>query len=94
AGLRGLVCSPLEVGAVRAAAGPAAWIVVPGIRGPGEHPGDQARTAGAAAAVSAGATHLVVGRPILRAPDPAEALRRLTEAAAVSPASGGRAGDP
>ena len=70
AGLRGLVCSPLEVGAVRAAGGPDAWIVVPGIRRPGDAAGDQARTATPADAVRSGATHLVVGRPVLQAEDP------------------------
>jgi orotidine-5'-phosphate decarboxylase len=70
AGLRGIVCSPLEVSTVRAAIGPDAWIVVPGIRRPEDAAGDQARTAGPAAAAAAGATHLVVGRPILEAADP------------------------
>lgn len=79
AGLRGLVCSPLEVGEVRSAVGPEPWLVVPGIRGAGDAPDDQARTATAAVAARAGATHLVVGRPVLRAADPAGALRRLAE---------------
>jgi orotidine-5'-phosphate decarboxylase len=81
AGLRGVVCSPLEVGPVRAAVGSHAWIVVPGIRRPGEAVGDQTRTAGPAEAVAAGATHLVVGRPILEARDPRAAFRELAAAA-------------
>ncbi len=91
AGLRGLVCSPLEVAEVRAVAGPAAWLVVPGIREAEAARDDQARTATAGAAARAGATHLVVGRPILGAADPAGTLRRLTEAAATAAAGAGRA---
>jgi orotidine-5'-phosphate decarboxylase len=87
AGLRGIVCSPLEVAMVRAAAGPDAWIVVPGIRRPGDAPGDQARTAAPGEAVRAGATHLVVGRPVLEAAEPRAVFLDLTEAAA----SGGTA---
>lgn len=80
-GLRGIVCSPLEVATVRAAAGSEAWIVVPGIRRPTDAAGDQARTAGPAEATAAGATHLVVGRPILQAEDPREAFLELQSAA-------------
>lgn len=82
AGLRGVVCSPLEVARVRPLLGPDAWLVVPGIRRPGDAPGDQQRTAGPREAVAAGATHLVVGRPILEAADPSEALASFLEAAA------------
>lgn len=91
AGLRGLVCSPLEVAEVRATVGPDAWLVVPGIREAEEGRDDQARTATAGAAALAGATHLVVGRPILRSADPAGVLRRLTEEAAAAPRAAGRA---
>jgi orotidine-5'-phosphate decarboxylase len=80
-GLRGIVCSPLEVATVRAAAGARAWIVVPGIRRPGDAAGDQARTAGPAEATLAGATHLVVGRPVLQAQDPRTAFLELQAAA-------------
>ena len=73
-GLRGIVCSPHETARVRAALGSAAWLVVPGIRRAGDSTGDQVRTAGPAAAVRDGATHLVVGRPILEAADPARAF--------------------
>lgn len=76
-GLRGIVCSPLEVALVREAAGSDAWIVVPGIRRPGEAAGDQARTAGPAEAIQAGATHLVVGRPVLQATDVRAAFLEL-----------------
>ncbi|HSE28333.1 MAG TPA: orotidine-5'-phosphate decarboxylase [Gemmatimonadales bacterium] len=91
AGLRGLVCSPLEVAEVRAAVGEGAWLVVPGIRDAGDAGDDQTRTATAGAAARAGATHLVVGRPVLRAADPGGALRRLTEEAARAPGPVGRA---
>lgn len=80
-GLRGVVCSPLEIARVRETWGGGGWIVVPGIRRPGDAAGDQVRTASPAEAVRAGATHLVVGRPILQAPDPAAAWREMTEAA-------------
>jgi len=81
AGLAGVVCSPHEVALVRGRIGPSGWIVVPGIRGRAEAPGDQVRVATAADAVAAGATHLVVGRPILQASDPSAAFRGLLEEA-------------
>jgi orotidine-5'-phosphate decarboxylase len=81
AGLGGVVCSPQEVARVRARVGPDAWIVVPGIRGRSEELGDQVRVATASEAVAAGATHLVVGRPILLAADPSAAFRGLLEEA-------------
>jgi orotidine-5'-phosphate decarboxylase len=84
AGLAGVVCSPHEVGAVRRLLGPERWIVVPGIRGRADARGDQARTATAAEAAAGGATHLVVGRPITRALDPAAAFRGLVEEARCS----------
>jgi orotidine-5'-phosphate decarboxylase len=74
AGLRGVVCSPLEVARVRAMLAADALIVVPGIRRAGDDPGDQRRTASPAEAIRGGATHLVVGRPVVQAPDPAAAL--------------------
>ena len=80
AGLRGVVASGHELGLLREALGPDPWIVVPGIRLPGEATGDQARTIAPDEAVRRGATHLVVGRPITAAPDPVVAYRRLAEA--------------
>ena len=80
AGLRGVVASGAEVAMLREALGPDPWIVVPGIRLPGEAAGDQARTVDAATAVRLGATHLVVGRPIITASDPQAAFRRYTAA--------------
>lgn len=81
AGLRGIVCSPHEVATVRAVLPAQGWIVVPGIRRPGEAAGDQARVAAPGDAVKAGATHLVIGRPLLQASDPAAAVREFQEAA-------------
>ena len=80
-GLAGVVCSPHEVARVRRRVGEHAWIVVPGIRGRGEARGDQARVASAADAAAAGATHLVVGRPVLQAADPSAVFRGLVEEA-------------
>ena len=77
AGLQGVVCAPQEIGVVRKALGADSLIVVPGIRRAEDPKGDQIRTATPAVAVRAGATHLVVGRPVLAAVDPAEAFDAL-----------------
>ena len=78
AGVDGLVCSPLEVETLRQRFGPAPCLVTPGIRPTGSASDDQRRTLTPAEAVARGASHLVVGRPITRAPDPARALAELT----------------
>jgi orotidine-5'-phosphate decarboxylase len=75
AGLQGVVCSPREAGPVRRALGPGPLIVVPGVRRAADAAGDQVRIATPAEAVASGATHLVVGRPILDSDDPAAAFR-------------------
>ncbi|MFO0583314.1 MAG: orotidine-5'-phosphate decarboxylase [Anaeromyxobacter sp.] len=77
AGAGGLVCSPHEVAAVRAAVGPGPLLVVPGVRPPGADKGDQARVATPAEAVRAGADVLVIGRPLRAAKDPAQAARDI-----------------
>ena len=77
AGLDGMVCSPLEIASVRAVEGPPALIVVPGIRRSDDAAGDQRRTASPEAAIAAGATHLVVGRPIIEAENPGDVLRSM-----------------
>jgi orotidine-5'-phosphate decarboxylase len=75
AGLDGVVASPREVEAIRAACGPSFVIVTPGIRGgsAASGPDDQRRTATPAGALAAGSSHLVIGRPITGAPDPRHA---------------------
>ncbi len=73
AGTDGVVASPQEVGMIREACGRDFLIVTPGIRPAGAAPGDQARPATPAAALSAGADYLVVGRPITEAADPGAA---------------------
>jgi orotidine-5'-phosphate decarboxylase len=83
AGLDGVVASPHEVQAIRRACGPRFLIVVPGIRpAAGSTSGrkdDQSRTATPAATIRAGASYLVVGRPITAAPDPPAAAQAILE---------------
>jgi len=79
AGAGGLVCSPLEVRAVRSAVGPGPLLVVPGIRPSGASRDDQSRVATPAAAVADGADVIVVGRPLREGGDPAAAARRIAE---------------
>ncbi len=79
AGFRGVVASGHELTLLRKTLGPAPWIVVPGIRGPDDAAADQARTTTVSDAVRRGATHLVVGRPVTRATDPAGVYQRLME---------------
>src|SRR5687768_7103451 len=79
AGLRGVVASPRESEAIRRACGPDFLIVTPGSRGAGAASDDQARTMGPAEAVRAGATHIVVGRPIIGAPDPRAAAAAIVQ---------------
>lgn len=76
AGVEGLVCSPKELKVVADVA-PGLLKVTPGIRPDGSPPDDQRRTATPAEAIARGADLLVVGRPIIGAPDPVEAARRL-----------------
>jgi orotidine-5'-phosphate decarboxylase len=77
AGIGGLVCSPNEAKMARAIVGPAMAIVTPGIRLAGEPAGDQKRIATPSTALEAGASHLVVGRSITAAADPAVAANRV-----------------
>ncbi|WP_421761757.1 orotidine-5'-phosphate decarboxylase [Devosia sp.] len=77
AGIGGLVCSPLEAEMVRQIVGPKLAIVTPGIRPKGAALGDQKRVMGPTEALAAGATHLVVGRPITAAAEPAVAAKAI-----------------
>jgi len=69
-GVDGLVCSAEEAGQLRPVVGARMTLVTPGIRPAGADPGDQKRVVAPAAAIAAGADYLVVGRPIVAAPDP------------------------
>ena len=71
AGIGGCVCSPLEVAALRAAHREPFALVTPGIRPTGSARGDQQRVMTPAEAIRAGSSHLVIGRPITAAADPA-----------------------
>lgn len=82
AGLDAMVCAAGEARAIRSALGPAALLVVPGIRRSGDTAGDQVRTATPEEAVAAGANLLVVGRPITAAADPGAALDEFRRAIA------------
>jgi orotidine-5'-phosphate decarboxylase len=91
-GCPAVVCSPLEAAALRARLGPAVELICPGVRPPGRPgPGDdQARVATPAEAMAAGATRIVVGRPITRSDDPAAAARAVRDQAlAAVPTWGG-----
>ena len=81
AGLQGVVASPQETSAIRKACGPAFQIVTPGIRGAsaGADRNDQSRTMGPAEAIRAGASYIVVGRPIIAAADPRAAAEAIVE---------------
>ena len=79
AGIGGCVCSPLEVAALRAQHPEPFALVTPGIRPKGAAVGDQARVMGPAEAISAGASQLVIGRPITKSEDPSAAFAACCE---------------
>jgi len=82
----GVIASPLEAGKIRYATFRNAIIVTPGVRSAGSAVGDQKRVATPAEALRSGADHIVMGRQITRAADPAaEARRVLEEIAAACP---------
>ena len=79
AGSDGIVCSPQEAAQMRELLGPDALIVTPGVRPAGADVGDQKRIATPAAAIKAGASMLVIGRPITHASDPVAAFESIVE---------------
>jgi orotidine-5'-phosphate decarboxylase len=85
-GCDGVVASAREVSMLRAALGPEPLIVTPGVQVGGAAQSEHARAASATQAVAAGATHLVLGRSITRASDPAAVLARLRADLTVSQA--------
>ena len=76
AGADGVICSPREAAAIRALPG-SRLIVTPGVRPAGADAGDQKRIETPAAAIAAGADHIVVGRPIWQSPDPRKAAEAI-----------------
>jgi orotidine-5'-phosphate decarboxylase len=87
AGLDGVVASPHETALIRQRSGAAFTIVTPGIRGgsaPSSRRDDQERTMSPGEAVAAGASYIVVGRPIIGAPDPRAAAEQISDEMRVS----------
>jgi orotidine-5'-phosphate decarboxylase len=76
-GLDGIVCSPLEASRIRTELGPDFDLVTPGVRPAGSDTGDQRRVMTPRDALDAGATYLVIGRPITGAPNPQRALEAI-----------------
>jgi orotidine-5'-phosphate decarboxylase len=76
-GVDGLVCSAEEAATLRPLVGPGMALVTPGIRPAGAESGDQKRIMTPAAAIAAGADYLVVGRPVVAAPDPKAAAQAI-----------------
>jgi orotidine-5'-phosphate decarboxylase len=85
-GLDGVVASAQEIALIRRACGGSFTIVTPGIRGAGDERGDQSRTMSAHEALEAGATYLVVGRPIIAAPEPRKAAEQIAALGPQQPA--------
>lgn len=77
AGIAGIVCSPLEIELLRRELGPDAILVTPGIRPADSSSDEQKRIMTPRQAAAAGSTHIVVGRPILKASDPLAAVRQI-----------------
>lgn len=86
-GLPGAVCSPQEVAQLRQVCGDQFLLVCPGVRPDWAETGDQRRSLTPAAALKAGATYLVIGRPITTAADPVAAFQRICDE--LAPVGGG-----
>ena len=78
-GCHGIVASPREASTLRAELGDKFAIVTPGVRPAGGKMGDQVRVATPAEAIAAGASHIVVGRPITEAANPSAAARTILD---------------
>ena len=83
-GLDGVICSPLEIAALRKQCGPDFVLMVPGIRPVGSAANDQKRAMTPRQAIDLGASHLVVGRPIYQASDPRAAAEAIAREAGVN----------
>ena len=79
AGVHGIVCSGQEAAAVHGRHGQDLKLLVPGIRLPGDAPGDQARVMTPSEAAAAGASYLVIGRSVTTAPDPRVAMQAVLD---------------
>ena len=78
-GARGVVCSGEEASSIRERFGPTLEMIVPGIRLPGDAPGDQSRVVTPEAAVAAGADYLVIGRSVTAAENPVAVIQAIHE---------------
>lgn len=78
-GVQGVVCSPQEAATARSLLGPEALVVTPGVRPGWAEVGDQARVATPLEALASGASHLVIGRPVTAATEPASAIERIVK---------------
>ena len=79
AGLDGLICSPREISAVRKICGERLKVITPGVRPSWAEQGDQRRTLSPAEAIREGADYIVVGRPVIEAPDRREAVEKIMD---------------
>jgi orotidine-5'-phosphate decarboxylase len=82
--MNGIVCSPMEVEAVRRITGPGAVLVTPGVRSAGADAGDQRRVATPLEAVRSGANYLVIGREVTRSADPRAQVQKILSETGVS----------
>jgi orotidine-5'-phosphate decarboxylase len=78
-GVDGIVCSPQEVATLRKRYSSPFLLVTPGIRGASDFAGDQKRIASAPETLKSGADYLVIGRPIIAAPDPVRAAEKIAQ---------------